>query len=126
KRILTVLFQVKAIDGKDRVEGSIATEEHYQDAYKIASESVVLLKNENDALPLKLDGIKSIAVIGNNATKKNALGGFGAGVKTKREITPLEGLKNRLPEHITINYAEGYLERYTKNDNDHKSALTLD
>jgi beta-glucosidase len=40
---------------------------------------VVLLKNENNALPLNLNGIKSIAVIGNNATKKNALGGFGAG-----------------------------------------------
>jgi beta-glucosidase len=112
KRILGVLFQVKAMGGKDRVKGSIATEAHYQDAYKIASEAIVLLKNDNNALPLKLDGIKSIAVIGNNATKKNALGGFGAGVKTKREITPLEGLKNRLPASIKINYAEGYLERY--------------
>ncbi|WP_308991030.1 glycoside hydrolase family 3 C-terminal domain-containing protein [Mariniflexile litorale] len=112
KRILTVLFQVKAIDGKDRVKGSIATEAHYQDAYKIAAESIVLLKNDNNVLPLQLEGIKSIAVIGNNATKKNALGGFGAGVKTKREITPLDGLKNRLPKSITINYAEGYLERY--------------
>ena len=112
KRILTVLFQVKAIDGKDRVKGSIATEAHYKDAYDIAAESIVLLKNDNNVLPLKLEGIKSIAVIGNNATKKNALGGFGAGVKTKREVTPLDGLKNRLPESITINYAEGYLERY--------------
>ncbi|WP_281324501.1 glycoside hydrolase family 3 C-terminal domain-containing protein [Flavobacterium sp. IMCC34518] len=112
KRILNVLFQVKAMGGQNRVKGSIATEVHYQDAYKIASESVVLLKNENNALPLQLNGVKSIAVIGNNATKKNALGGFGAGVKTKREVTPLEGLKNRLPASIKINYAEGYLERY--------------
>jgi len=98
--------------GKERVKGSIATEAHYQDAYKIAAEAIVLLKNENNALPLKLDGVKSIAVIGNNATKKNALGGFGAGVKTKREVTPLDGLKNRLPSSVKINYAEGYLERY--------------
>jgi len=120
KRILRVLFQVKAVDETDRVKGSIATKAHYQDAYKIASESVVLLKNENNTLPLKLDNVKSIAVIGNNATKKNALGGFGAGVKTKREVTPLEGLKNRLPENITINYAEGYLEKYSENNNDIK------
>jgi len=126
KRILTMLFQVRAMGPEDRVKGSIATEEHYQDAYKIASESVVLLKNDNNSLPLKLDGIKSIAVIGNNAMKKNALGGFGAGVKTKREVTPLEGLKNRLPESVTINYAEGYLERYTKNENNQKTAVTLD
>ena len=126
KRILTVLFQVKAIDGKGRAEGSLATEAHYKDAYDIAAESVVLLKNTNNLLPLKLENVKSIAVIGNNATKKNALGGFGAGVKTKREVTPLEGLQNRLPKEITINYAEGYLERYSKNENDKKEEVTLD
>ncbi len=125
KRVLRVLFQVKAIDGENREKGSLATEEHYQDAYNIASESVVLLKNEKNLLPLQLDNVKSIAVIGNNATKKNALGGFGAGVKTEREVTPLEGLRNRLPENIKINYAEGYLERYSKNDNDIKQAVTL-
>lgn len=112
KRILKALFQVKAIDGKNRVKGTIATEEHFQDAYKIASESIVLLKNQNNTLPLNVNKINSIAVIGNNAVKKNALAGYGAGVKTKREITPLEGLKNRLPSSVKINYAEGYLERY--------------
>ena len=124
KRILRTLFQVKAMGGKDRVKGSIATEAHYQDAYKIAAEAIVLLKNENNALPLKLDGVKSIAVIGNNATKKNALGGFGAGVKTKREVTPLEGLKNRLPSSVKINYAEGYLERYDEKNKGNLGNIT--
>ncbi|WP_394776660.1 glycoside hydrolase family 3 C-terminal domain-containing protein [Flavobacterium sp.] len=124
KRILRTLFQVKAMGGKERAKGSIATEAHYQDAYKIAAEAIVLLKNENNALPLKLDGVKSIAVIGNNATKKNALGGFGAGVKTKREITPLEGLKNRLPSSIKINYAEGYLERYDEKNKGNLGNIT--
>lgn len=126
RRILRVLFQVKAIDSTDRTKGSLATEEHFKDAYDIAAESIVLLKNENNLLPLQLEGVNSIAVIGNNATKKNALGGFGAGVKTKREVTPLDGLKNKLPENIKINYAEGYLERYTQNDNNQKAELTLD
>ncbi|MBD1260428.1 glycoside hydrolase family 3 C-terminal domain-containing protein [Maribacter polysiphoniae] len=125
RRILRVLFQVKAIDSTDRTKGSLATEEHYKDAYDIAAESIVLLKNDNNLLPLRLDDVHSIAVIGNNATKKNALGGFGAGVKTKREVTPLDGLKNKLPENIKINYAEGYLERYTQNDNNQKEELTL-
>ncbi|CAD0003176.1 glycoside hydrolase family 3 C-terminal domain-containing protein [Flavobacterium salmonis] len=124
KRILRTLFQVKAIDGKNRAKASIATEAHYQDAYKIAAEAIVLLKNENNALPLKLDGVKSVAVIGNNATKKNALGGFGAGVKTKREVTPLEGLQNRLPSSIKINYAEGYLERYEEKNKGNLGNLT--
>ena len=125
KRILRVLFQVKAMGGKTREKGSIATEAHYQDAYKIATEDIVLLKNDNNALPLKLDGVKSIAVIGNNAMKKNSLGGFGAGVKTKREVTPLEGLKNRLPSSIKINYAEGYLERYDEKNKGKLGDITL-
>ncbi|RUT69760.1 glycosyl hydrolase [Flavobacterium cupreum] len=124
KRILRMLFQVKAMGGGERAKGSIATEAHYQDAYKIAAEDIVLLKNENNALPLKLEGVKSIAVIGNNATKKNALGGFGAGVKTKREVTPLEGLKNRLPSSIKINYAEGYLERYDEKNKGNLGNIT--
>lgn len=125
RRILHVLFQVKAMGGKKREKGSISTEAHYQDAYKIASEAIVLLKNDKKTLPLKLDTVKSIAVIGNNATKKNALGGFGAGVKTKREITPLEGLKNRLPSYIKINYAEGYLERYDVKNKGKLGDITL-
>src|SRR5690606_13387174 len=102
------------IDSTGRAKGARNTEQHFKDAYNIASESVVLLKNDNNMLPLNLDGIKSIAVIGDNATKKNALGGFGAGVKTQREVTPLKGLQNRLPESVKINYAQGYLERYSK------------
>ncbi|MCL4141981.1 UNVERIFIED_CONTAM: hypothetical protein GTU68_051479 [Idotea baltica] len=111
RRVLRVMFNLKSIDDKGRAKGSINTEEHFKDAYNIAAESVVLLKNDKNILPLNLEGIKSIAVIGNNAKKKNALGGFGAGVKTKREVTPLEGLQNKLPESVKINYAEGYLER---------------
>ncbi|MDX1332142.1 MAG: glycoside hydrolase family 3 C-terminal domain-containing protein [Robiginitalea sp.] len=112
KRILRVLYTVKSMGGETRKKGSISTEAHFKDAYDIASESVVLLKNSKDLLPMKGEGLKSIAVIGANATKKNALGGYGAGVKTKREVTPLEGLQNRLPESVEIRYAEGYLERY--------------
>ena len=126
KRILRALFQVKAMGNTaSRVKGSIATEAHYKDAYNIAAESIVLLKNESNALPLSLDGVKKIAVIGNNAIKKNALGGFGAGVKTKREITPLEGLKNRLPGNIVIDYAEGYLERYEVKNKGNMGDITI-
>ncbi|MCA0133394.1 beta-glucosidase [Winogradskyella alexanderae] len=112
KRILRLMHAVKRMGSDDRKTGSINTEAHFKDAYDIAKESVVLLKNSNDLLPINTSEITSIAVIGNNAMKKNALGGFGAGVKTKREVTPLEGLQNRLPESVKINYAEGYLERY--------------
>lgn len=126
ERVLRVMFTLNSITKDGRKEGSLATETHYNDAYDIAAESVVLLKNDKNMLPLKTDSIKSIAVIGANSTKKNALGGFGAGVKTKREITPLEGLKNRLPESVEIKYAEGYQERYAKNEKAKFGDVTLE
>ena len=112
KRILRLMYTLKSLGKKERTKGSINTEAHFIDAYDIASESVVLLKNDKNLLPINVSTIKSIAVIGANATKKNALGGFGAGVKTKREVTPIEGLRNNLPDSVVINYAEGYQERY--------------
>lgn len=110
KRILKMLFNLKAMgsDKTSRAKGSIATEAHYKDAYNIASESVVLLKNTENLLPLNASSLKSVAVIGANATQKHAQGGFGAGVKTKHEITPLEALKAKLPKSVAINYAQGY------------------
>ncbi|RDI10226.1 glycoside hydrolase family 3 C-terminal domain-containing protein [Flavobacterium sp. AG291] len=110
KRILKMLFNLKAMgsDKNSRAIGSIATEAHYKDAYNIASESVVLLKNTENLLPLNADQLKSVAVIGANATQKHAQGGFGAGVKTKHEITPLDALKAKLPQSVAINYAQGY------------------
>lgn len=109
KRILKMLYNLKAMGKKDgRAKGSISTEAHYKDAYTIASESVVLLKNSENLLPLNTSALKSVAVIGANATQKHAQGGFGAGVKTKHEITPLDALKAKLPKSVTINYAQGY------------------
>jgi len=68
----------------------------------------VLLKNDRHLLPLNTSAIKSIAVIGDNATRTFHLGGFGAGVKARYEVTALAGLQNRLGKTIDIKYAQGY------------------
>ena len=125
KRILRVMFAVKSIDPEGRVKGSINTEEHKDLVYKIASESVILLKNSENILPVQASKIKSIAVIGDNATRKHAAGGFGAGVKTKNEISPLQGLKNKLPAGVAIHYAQGYKENYTDVDNKNSFGRSL-
>src|ERR1700744_1295781 len=88
--------------------GKMATPAHSKTAYDIASESIVLLKNDKHLLPLNTSGIKSIAVIGDNATHTFHLGGFGAGVKAKYEINALTGLKNRLGNSVNIKFAQGY------------------
>ncbi|MDP4291636.1 MAG: glycoside hydrolase family 3 C-terminal domain-containing protein, partial [Bacteroidota bacterium] len=105
RRILYVTFQTSLSGNKN--PGSINTPEHSRTAYDIAAESIVLLKNEKHLLPLNAN-IKSIAVIGDNATHTFHLGGFGAGVKARYEVTALAGLKNRLGQHVNITFAQGY------------------
>ncbi len=86
----------------------MSTPEHNTIAYNVACQSVVLLKNTREILPLNIEKTKEITVIGETAVTKNAQGGFGAGVKARYEITPLEGLKNRLGDKVKINYLPGY------------------
>lgn len=104
KRILRVRFAVEPITPA----GVVSTPEHGKIAYKVASQSIVLLKNADNLLPVDLGKIKKIAVIGDNATHKQASGGFGAGVKTRYEITPLEGLKSEVGSRASIQFARGY------------------
>jgi len=106
KRILWVMYHTSM--SANHPAGKISTPAHNRAAYNIASESIVLLKNDKFLLPLKTKSIKSIAVIGDNATRTFALGGFGAGVKAKYEITALAGLKAKLGKTTDIRFAQGY------------------
>jgi beta-glucosidase len=91
----------------------VSTPEHEKIAYDIASQTIVLLKNSKKILPLNLNGINKIAVIGDNATHKHAFGGFGAGVKTRKEVTPLAGLKARIGNKASIEFVQGYKPKFT-------------
>ncbi|NJK95909.1 MAG: hypothetical protein HC905_14240 [Bacteroidales bacterium] len=73
----------------------------------MASKSIVLLKNEA-VLPLDLSKKKVIAVIGANAEQIMATGGVGAGVKALYEVTPMQGLKNKIGDRAQLLYAKGY------------------
>lgn len=76
-------------------------------ARKVAQESVILLKNENNLLPLNKN-IRSVAVIGPNADNSyNQLGDYTAPQDEKNIITVLEGIKAKLPSSATVNYVKG-------------------
>jgi beta-glucosidase len=115
RRVLWVIYHTAL--NKNAPAGKINTAEHSKTAYDIASESIVLLKNEKHLLPLNISSIKSIAVIGDNATHTFHLGGFGAGVKARYEVTALAGLQNRLGDKIKINFAQGYSGVYRPSSN---------
>lgn len=107
REILRVRLAIKPVPA-DKANREITSQPAQQQiAYKVACNSIVLLKNE-DVLPLQLKNKPKIAVIGSNATQIMATGGLGAGVKTLYEVTPLEGLKNRIGDKAEIIYAKGY------------------
>jgi beta-glucosidase len=123
--ILWVAFNTKLMgDTITRVKGEYVTPAHSQTAYNVAKESVVLLKNDRNVLPVKSEKIKSIAVFGDNATRKHAEGGSSSAVKAKYEVTPLEGLRNRTDGKISINYSMGY-EKITKRWYRRDSVITV-
>ncbi|WEA00467.1 glycoside hydrolase family 3 C-terminal domain-containing protein [Mucilaginibacter sp. SJ] len=109
-RILWLMYHTSM--SANHPKGSISTPEHAKAAYDIASESIVLLKNDKQLLPLKASEIKRIAVIGDNAVRTFALGGYGAGVKAKYEVTALEGIKSRFGKTADIRFAQGYRAKY--------------
>ena len=125
QRILWVVYKTSL--STNRPKGSINTPEHSKTVYEVASESIVLLKNDKKLLPLNTSKIKSIAVIGDNATCNFHSGGFGAGVKAKYEITALQGLQNAIGKSVNIKFAQGYKASAAnqKNEVDNKPNLTL-
>lgn len=75
-------------------------------AKTIADESTVLLKNENQLLPLDAKSLKSIAIIGPNADQVQ-FGDYTWSRNNKDGVTPLQGIKNRVNKNTAIHYAKG-------------------
>lgn len=112
KRILWVMFQTNAFSKSLRTPGEINTPGHQKTARIIAEESIVLLKNTGNILPLKSGSGPSIAVIGDNAIRSHSEGGGSAQVPALYEITPLQGLRNYLQKDSSrITFSQGYISR---------------
>ena len=107
REILRVRLAIKPIPASEANKEMTSQPAQQKIAYQVASKSIVLLKNDG-ILPLQLKSKPVIAVIGANATQIMGSGGMGAGVKTLYEITPLEGLKNRVGDKAEIIFAQGY------------------
>jgi beta-glucosidase len=107
RRNLRVMIATHVLDA-GRKPGSINTAAHETVARRVAEEGIVLLKNENRALPLDMKTLKTIAVIGENATRLHSHGGDSSGIKAFYEITPLEGIVGRAGKNVNVIYSEGY------------------
>jgi beta-glucosidase len=101
RRLFTARFRLGMFEPKDHIPfGNIAMSvvdkpESRSVALRMAESSLVLLKNQNNLLPLSKD-LKNIFVTGPNAGNIDILNGNYFGLASK-VVTPLEGLKSKLP-----------------------------
>ncbi len=113
KQLLRTRFKLGLFDPQEQVPWSdlspeiVNNEQHRELAYRTASASIVMLKN-NGVLPLDMNEPKSILVAGPTAADMTALmanyNGFSGNM-----VTILEGISNRVDAGTTVDYSQGFL-----------------
>jgi beta-glucosidase len=105
RRMCRLILRTGVLDGAPAPKGELRTARHRQLAERAALEAVVLLKNDDDLLPLA--GIKTLAVVGPNATARRIQGGGSSQVRTDRHVSILGALQERLAGKAEVLHADG-------------------
>lgn len=105
-RMLRVMFAAGLFDKPHAGGGAVDTPEQRTVARTAATESIVLLKNSGDVLPLA-KSIRSIAVIGPNAAVARTGGGGSSLVRPNYAIAPLDGIRERAGNQVQVRYQQG-------------------
>jgi beta-glucosidase len=106
-RMLRVMFTAGLFDKPHVGGGAVDTPEQKAVARTAATESIVLLKNAGDVLPLIAKSIHSVAVIGPNAAVARTGGGGSSLVRPSYTVTPLDGIRERAGNQVQASYAQG-------------------
>ena len=107
--VLRVKFEMGLFDNPYRnLDGKaiVRTPEHVALSRRIADESIVLLKNEGNLLPLNKENLRSVAVIGPNADQIQ-FGDYSWSRSNEDGKTPLAAIREYLDGKAKINYAKG-------------------
>ena len=107
RRILRAMISMGLLDGAPRDAGALETADHRRVALDAARAGIVLLKNERSLLPLDPARVRSIAVIGPNASVARLGGGGSAKVIPTHSVSPLDALTRRAGAAIRIEHAPG-------------------
>lgn len=108
KGLLRLLIQTKQLDvPQPALNAELNSPAHQLLARRVAEESIVLLKNNGNLLPLSRNAIKKLAVIGPNASEARLGGGGSASVTACYSVSPLEGIKNLIGNTIDVQFEEG-------------------
>lgn len=112
RRVLRVKFLMGLFDNpyrtdKEKEEKTILCSEHIKAAREVARRSIVLLKNENNTLPLKKD-LKKIAVVGPLADSAEDMLGTWAIVGRSEDAVPVvDGIKSAVSSETEVVYSKG-------------------
>jgi beta-glucosidase len=121
REVLRVKFQLGLFDKPffdEAPQSVLLTKDSLETAREIARQSIVLLKNEKQVLPLKSDKIKKIAVIGPLAdVQREQLGCWIPDGRAEDSITPLTGIREAAGDGIEVKFVSGI-----KNDLDNSTA----
>jgi len=104
-KFLLGLFDHPYIEDANKTKATVNSAQHQSVALRAARESLVLLKNDKNTLPLSKQ-IKSIAVVGPNADDQTLIP-YRYGPSAVESVTVLRGIKNSLGSNVAVNYAKG-------------------
>ena len=108
RRLLRVIYKTGAFENPElQPEQSADKPEHRLLIRQAAAEGIVLLKNNNNILPLNPEKLKSLAIIGANAKQTLFQGGGSARVPPHYVISPLEAITTRFGAKIELAYELG-------------------
>lgn len=101
------LFEDPYVD-EDAASGVLSAPESRELARIAAERSIVLLKNDNDVLPLSEDRLSTVAVIGQLAdSRRDVLGPWVFDHDITEAVTILDGLRSRLGDGVRVDHAPG-------------------
>ena len=123
RKILKLMYRLNMFSD-ERKSGEYNSFESRRKTLDIARESVILLKNEENLLPLNKK-VKKVAVIGQNANIRHCEGGGSAEVKSLYEVTQLMGIKMLLGGNCEVAYAKGYTHDFNKRKAVNEEAIEL-
>jgi beta-glucosidase len=108
RRLLVVLERAGALDRPEPV-AEVLDDRPARRAVirRAAAAAIVLLRNERAILPLDAGALRRVAVIGPNAAVARMQGGGSAGVFPLHAVTPLDGVRSRLPEGVAVAHEPG-------------------
>ena len=107
RRLLRVsILTGRMDDPEEKDERSVDLPEHRALARRVAAEGMVLIKNEG-VLPLDAGALQSVAVIGPNSATGQIQGGGSSVVKPHYQVHPLEAIRERLGQGVSVRHEPG-------------------